>query len=87
MILFKDTVHAVRVAILTETLAGSRACRCVLIGKSCVYVCMQNANCQGGFKKYVVQLLFECTAAPSTRCQPGAAPPHLLHWSASGKIR
>ena len=52
MILLKDTVHAVRVAILTETLAGSRACRCVLTGKSYRAVCRQNANCQGSFKKY-----------------------------------
>ena len=48
-----------------------------------VLACRQNANCQGSCKMYLLQLLFESTAAPSTRCEPGAAPPHLLHWSAS----
>jgi hypothetical protein len=73
---------------LPETPVGPGACQWFLYKKSCGAVCLQNTNCQGSFKKYLVQLLFESTAAPSTRCGPGAAPPHLfIHWSASGKIR
>jgi hypothetical protein len=84
----KKTGHIQKFAVLA---AGNPGGVCLRLahasGKSQRAVYMQNTNCQGSFKKYLVQLLFESTSAPSTRCEPGAAPFHLLHWSASGKIR